>query len=110
MAIERSASASSTIGARSCPAMSMSSRTSSAVARPGAQARADDDRVVLVVEDPGERRLRVDLLDVVLGERHRRGLDHLGREQRLEGFGTASVTSPAPARPAARQTSSAAPA
>ena len=35
-------------------------------ARP--EPRPDDDRVVLVVEDPGEGRLRVDLLDVVLGQ------------------------------------------
>ena len=53
--------------------------------------RADDQRVVLVIEDLGQRGLRVDLLDVVLGEGHRRGLDHLGREQWLEQYGTASV-------------------
>ena len=57
----------------------------------GGQARpqpgSHDDRIVLVVEDLGQRRLRVDLLDVVLGQAHRRGLDDLGGEQGLERFG-----------------------
>ena len=53
-------------------------------ARP--EAGPDDDRIVVVVEDPGERRLRVDLLDVVLRQRHRRRLDDLGGEQRLKRF------------------------
>ena len=52
-----------------------------------AQARSHDERVVLVIEDPGEGRLRVDLLDVVLGQGHRRRLDDLGREQRLQRLG-----------------------
>ncbi len=52
-----------------------------------AQPRPDDDRVMLVVEDAGDRRLRVDLLDVVLGKRHRRRLDDLGGEERLQRFG-----------------------
>ena len=37
-----------------------------------------------MIEDPGEGRLRIDLLDVVLGQGHRGRLDDLGREQRLE--------------------------
>ena len=49
---------------------------------PGTQ----DDRVVVVVEDPGDRVLGLDLLDVVLGQRHRRRLDDLRGEQRLERF------------------------
>ena len=85
VASERSASASRTIGAAVRPRRAASSsRTSSAVARPGRRPGPDHDRVVLVVEDPGERGLRVDLLDVVLGQRHRRRLDDLRREQRLE--------------------------
>ena len=55
--------------------------------QPGPQPRSDHDRVVLVVEDAGERRFGVDLLDVVLGEAHRGRLDHLGREERLERLG-----------------------
>ena len=51
------------------------------------QARPDDEGVVLVVQDAGHRGFRVDLLDVVLGQRHRRRLDDLRREQRLERFG-----------------------
>jgi hypothetical protein len=65
---------------------------------------------VVVVEDPGEGRLRVDLLDVVLGQGHRRRLDDLRCEQRLERLGHGEGHEAAPARPAARQTSSAAPA
>ena len=53
----------------------------------GPQPGAQHDRVVLVVEDARQRRLWVDLLDVVLGQGHRRRLDHLGREERLERLG-----------------------
>ena len=70
----------------------------------------DDDRVVLVVEDAGERRLGVDLLDVVLGQRHRRRLDDLGREQRLERLGDGEGHEPDPGPAGGRQTSRAAPA
>ena len=54
-------------------------------ARP--QPGSDDERVMLVVHDPGEGVLGLDLLDVVLGEGHRRRLDDLRREQRLERLG-----------------------
>ena len=64
-----------------------SSRSSSAIASDGRRPGPDDERVVLVVEDLGERGLGVDLLDVVLGQRHRRRLDDLGGEQRLERLG-----------------------
>ena len=47
----------------------------------------DHQGVVLVVEDLRQRGLRVHLLDVVLGQGHRRGLDDLGGEQRLERLG-----------------------
>ena len=80
------------------------------MARPGPQPGADHDRVVLVVQDPGDRRLRVDLLDVVLGQGHRRRLDDLRGEQRLQRFRHRQRHEAAPARPAARHTSSAAPA
>ena len=39
---------------------------------------------MLVIEDPGERGVGIDLLDIVLGQGHRRRLDDLGREHRLE--------------------------
>jgi hypothetical protein len=48
--------------------------------------RPHHDRVVLMVEDPGDGRLRIDLLDVVLGQRHRGRLDDLRGEQWLQGF------------------------
>ena len=68
---------------------------------PGTEARTDDDRVVLVVEDPGERIVGLDLLDVVLRQGHRRRLDHPRREQRLERFGNGQGDQPG-ARPAGR--------
>jgi hypothetical protein len=54
---------------------------------PRAQPRADDDGVVLVVEDPGESGFGIDLLDAVLGQPHGGRLDDLGREQRLQRLG-----------------------
>ena len=51
------------------------------------QAGADHQRVMVVVEDPCERGLRIELLDVVFGQRHRRRLDDLRGEQRLERLG-----------------------
>jgi len=48
------------------------------------QPGADDEGIVLMVEDPRQSRLRVHLLDVVLGERERCRLDNLRREERLE--------------------------
>jgi hypothetical protein len=51
-------------------------------ARP--QPGPDDDRVVLVIEDARDRRLGVELLDVVLRQGHRGRLHDLRREQRLE--------------------------
>ncbi len=51
------------------------------------EARPEDDGIVLVVEDPGDRRLRVDLLEIVLRQGHRGGLDDLRGEERLERFG-----------------------
>jgi len=51
------------------------------------ETRSEDHSVVLVIEDPGERRIRLDLLHVVFGKSHRGGLDDLGREERLEGLG-----------------------
>jgi hypothetical protein len=55
---------------------------------------------VLVVEDPGQGGLRVHLLDVILGERERRRLDDLRREERLErlGDGQRDEAGPGPAR------------
>ena len=53
----------------------------------GPESRSDHQRVVLVVEDARECRLRVELLDIVLRQRHRRGLDDLRREKRLERLG-----------------------
>ena len=50
------------------------------------QPGSHDDGVVLVVEDAGNRRLRVNLLDVVLRQGHCRGLDDLRGEQWLERF------------------------
>ena len=61
---------------------------------PGRRPGPSDDRVVIVVEDPGDRRLRVDLLDVVLGQGHRRRLDDLRREQRLERLGNGERDEP----------------
>jgi len=56
---------------------------SAAVRKGRSQPGADDEGVVLVVEDPGQGGLRVHLLDVILGERERRRLDDLRREERL---------------------------
>ena len=64
--------------------------------KPRPQPGAHDDRVVIVVEDPGEGRLGIDLLDVVLGQPHRRRLDDLGREQGLERFGHGERDEPGP--------------
>ena len=68
----------------------------------GPQPGTDDQGVVLVVEDPGERRPRVDLLDVVLGQAHRRRLDDLRGEQGLERLGHGEGHE-AGARPAPRR-------
>ena len=51
------------------------------------QTGPDDEGVVVVVEDLRQRGLGIHLLDVVLGQGHRRGLDDLGGEQRLERLG-----------------------
>ena len=51
------------------------------------QAGADHQCVMVVIEDPRQRGLRIHLLDVVLGQRHRRRLDDLRGEQRLERLG-----------------------
>jgi len=51
---------------------------------PGPQPRTDDDRVVLVVQDPGQGVIWFELLHVVLGQAHGRGLHDLRGEQRLE--------------------------
>ena len=84
----RSASASSTTGPGDPSSGTVSSsRSRSAIASDGRRPGPDDERVVLVVEDLGERGLGIDLLDVVLGQRHRRRLDDLGGEQRLERLG-----------------------
>jgi hypothetical protein len=52
--------------------------------QPGPQSGADDEGVVIVIEDPRKRGLGVDLFDVVLRQRHRRRLDDLRGEQWLE--------------------------
>ena len=69
------------------------------------QARTHHEGVVLVVEDAREGWFGINLFDVVLGEAHRRGLDHLGREQRLEGLGDRQrdEADAGPARRAAHQ-------
>ena len=74
------------------------------------QAGTDDERVVLVVEDPRQSRLRVDLLDVVLGQGHRRGLDDLRGEQRLERLGDGQRDEPRAGPSGRAAASSAAPA
>ena len=86
VASERSASASSRIGAwiglvgDDQPSDELGRREA------GPQPGPDDDRVVFVIEDPRVRRLRVELLDIVLRQGHRRRLDDLRREHRLEGL------------------------
>ena len=65
-------------GHREDPADEVSGRERSPKAGP------DDEGVVVVVEDHRESGLRVDLLEVVLRERHRRRLDDLRGEQRLK--------------------------
>ena len=87
VASDRSASASRTMGAAVGLVGGDQASDELGGRESGSQARPDDDRVMLVVEDAGERRLRVQLLDVVLGERHRRRLDHLRGEDRLQRFG-----------------------
>ncbi len=46
--------------------------------------RPEYDRVVFVIEDPGDRGLGIDFLEIVLGQGHRRRLDDFRGEQRLE--------------------------
>ena len=76
-----------------------SSRTSSAVARPGRRPGPMTIASWSWSRIAGEGRLRVDLLDVVLRQGHRRRLDDLRREQRLERLGHRERHEPG-ARPA----------
>ena len=52
---------------------------------------------MLVIEDAGIGRFGVQLLDVVLGEGHRRRLDDLRGEDRLQGLGHGQRDQPGPA-------------
>ena len=69
------------------PARRAAARTSSAVARPGRRPGPTTSASCSWSRIRAERRLGVDLLDVVLGQGHRRRLDDLRREQRLERLG-----------------------
>ena len=86
VASDRSASASRRIGAWSGSSATISRRTSSAVARPGRRPGPMTIASCSWSRIAGVGRLRVQLLDVVLGQGHRRRLDDLRGEDRLEGL------------------------